>query len=217
MKYFFQAISYVLHPLLMPMLGFFILFEAQTIPNSLLQLDALYFFPASAKQALYLVMLILTVLAPGLSLLIMYWNKMISDLNLSKREERFYPYVLIIFYYALAFGYLKLQLPEPFQHPALMGFVFGIILVFLVSFFLNFYVKVSMHAAGIFGVCGTILAYNQSQIDSNIAFLLYLICLGGLVGASRIYLEAHTLKETIVGMAVGFFVLFLSVKFGLYI
>lgn len=217
MKYFFLAISYIFHPFIMPMLGLFILFEAKTIPNSFYTLDALYFFPAKAKEVLYIVLGILTFLAPGLSLLIMYWNKMISSLELEDRKERVYPFVLIIFYYVLAYAYLKYQLPIYLQHPALMGFIFGIILTFLVSFLINFYIKLSLHAAAIFGVCGMLLAYNQTQIESNLQFLLYLFCLGGLVAASRIYLKAHTLTETILGMVVGFGVLFVSVKFALYI
>ncbi|MBD3639298.1 MAG: phosphatase PAP2 family protein [Crocinitomicaceae bacterium] len=217
MKYFFHAVSFVFHPLLMPMLGLFILFESPTLPNSLITLDALYYFPDQAKTVLYIVLGILTFLAPGLSLLIMYWNKMITSLNLKERKERFYPFILVMFYYALAYGYLKLRLPEYLQHPALMGFIFGIVLVFIVSFFLNFYIKLSMHAAGIFGLCGMLLAYDQSQIESNLPFLLYLICIGGIVAGSRIYLGAHTLKETLAGMAVGFFVLFLTVKFSLFI
>ena len=217
MKLFFQAISYLLHPILMPMVGFFILFQAPTEPLSLIKLHSLYNFPEEVKGAMYLVMGILTVLAPGLSLLIMYWNKMISDLELSNRKERFYPYILIIFYFGLAFGFMKLKLHEAYQHPAMMAYVFGIIMVFVVAFFLNFYTKISMHAAGIFGVCGALLAYNQSQAESNMAFLIYLICLGGLVGSSRVYLKAHTLQETLGGMAVGFFVMFLAVKFHIYI
>ena len=217
MKYFFQGVSILFHPLLMPLLGFFILFETPTQPNSLILLHALFNFPGEVKEAMYLVMGILTILAPGLSLLIMFWNKMISDLDLSKRTERFYPYILIIFYYGLAFGFMKMKLHVDFQHPAMMGFVFGIILVFVVSFFLNFFIKASMHTAGIFGVCGAVLAYYSTQTEYSIDFLLYLICVGGLVGASRVYLKAHTLSETLAGMAIGFFTLFLSVKFGLYI
>ena len=217
MKYFFQGVSIILHPLLMPLLGFAIFFETQTIPRSLILLDALYYFPAKAKEGIYMVMAILTILAPGLSLLIMYWNKMISDLELSKRKERFYPFVLIIFYYGLAFGFLKMKVDPSFQHPAMMSFIFGIILVFAVSFLLNFYVKLSMHAAGIFGVAGAVTAYFQTQAAFEIECLIYLLICGGLVGTSRMFLKAHSLKETMFGIAVGFFVMFLSVKYSIYI
>jgi membrane-associated phospholipid phosphatase len=201
----------------MPLIGLFILFESPTIPNSFYTLDALYFFPEQAKYVLFIVLGILTFLAPGLSLLIMYWNKMITNLELSERTERIYPFVLVTFYYVLAYVYLKFQLPDFLQHPALMGFIFGIILTFIVSFIINLYLKLSLHAAAAFGVCGMLLAYDQSQIESNLPFLLYFFCVAGLVAGSRIYLGAHSLKETLVGMLVGFTVLYVSVKFGIYI
>jgi membrane-associated phospholipid phosphatase len=201
----------------MCLLGLFILFESPTLPNSYYIYDALYFFPDEAKYVLYIVMGILTLLAPLFSLLIMYWNKMVTSLELHDRKERIMPFILVTFYYVLAYVYLRVQLPEYLQHPALMSFIFGIIIVFAISFIINLFMKISLHAAAIFGICGMLLAYNQTQIESNLAFLLYLLCLGGLVAAARIYLQAHTLKETLVGMVVGFGVLFISVKFGLYI
>lgn len=216
MKHFFTAVSYILHPFFMTLLGLFILFESPTLPNSYYLYDALYFFPPEAKQVLYIVLGILTLFAPGLSLLIMYWNKMVSSLDLRKREERIMPFILVTFYYILAYVYLRIQLPEYLQHPALMSFIFGIILTFVVSFILNFFVKLSLHAAAIFGVCGMLLAYNQTQIESNLAFLLYLMFVAGLVASSRVYLQAHTLRETILGMVVGFGVLFISVKYQIY-
>jgi membrane-associated phospholipid phosphatase len=217
MKYFSKAISYILHPLFMPLLGLYILFESPTLPDSLKVIDALYYFPSQAKNVLYVVIGILTLLAPVLSLLIMFWNKMITSLELRDRKERFYPFILVFFYFVLSYGYLASRLPDFLQHPALMAYIFGVILTLIISFILNFYIKISLHALGIFGVCGMLLAYNQSQIDSNSAFLFYLLCVGGLVAGARIYLKAHTLKETLLGMAIGFFVLFITVKYQIYI
>ncbi|MEX1001149.1 MAG: phosphatase PAP2 family protein [Crocinitomicaceae bacterium] len=217
MKYFFTVISYLFHPFIMPLLGLFILFESPTLPNSYNLYDALFFYPDEAKSVIYIVLGILTFVAPAFSLMIMYWNKMVNSLELEERKDRMYPFVLVTLYYVLAYFYLKVQLPEFLQHPALMSFVFGIILTFVISFIINLFTKLSMHAAGIFGVCGTILAYHQTQIESNLMLLLYLFCIAGLVAASRVYLKAHTLKEAIIGMAVGFGVLFVSVKFEIFI
>ena len=83
MKYICKAISYVLHPIIMPMVAFAIMFEFETTPDSLMKLDSLYHFPVEVKEAVYLVMSILTLIAPGISLLIMYWNRMITDIDLS--------------------------------------------------------------------------------------------------------------------------------------
>jgi hypothetical protein len=201
----------------MPFLGLYILFESPTLPNSYYLYDAIYFFPEKAKLVLFIVLGILTFVAPALSLFIMYWNNIIPSLHLSNKEDRQYPFVLVTFYYILAYVYIRLQLPEELMHPALMSFIFGIIITFIISFIINFYIKISLHAAAIFGLCGMLLAYNQTQIESNLIFLLYLMVIAGIVAAARLYLNAHSLKETILGMIIGFGVLFVSVKFGIYI
>lgn len=217
MKYFFTVVSYIFHPFLMPLLGLFVMFESPTLPNSYNIYDALYFYPDQAKHVLYIVLGILTFLAPLFSLLIMYWNKMVNSLELEDRKERIYPFVLVTFYFILAYVYLRMQLPDFLQHPALMSFILGIIFTFIIAFVFNLFMKISMHAAGAFGVCGMLLAYHQSQIESNLAFLLYLICIASLVAGARVYLKAHTLKETLWGMFVGFTVLYTTVKTGIYL
>lgn len=212
MRLFFTVFSYILHPFIIPMLGFFILFQAPTLPNSLYIYDAIYFFPGPVKQDLFIILAILTFAAPALSMLIMYWNKMIKSLELEKKEDRIYPFILVTFYYLLAYLFLRYRLQDELQHPAMMSFLFGIIVTFIVSFIINFYIKLSLHSAAIFGIAGMVLAYNQSQIESNIFIVLLLLVLGGFVGASRMYLGAHTLKETVLGMTVGFGVVYLCVS-----
>ena len=217
MKAFFTAITYLFHPFLLPILCIVIMFEMPTTPGSFKRIDALYHYDQPIKNQLYIILGILTFVAPVLSMLIMYWNKMISSMHLADKRERVYPFVLVTFYYGLAYFFLRYRMQEELQHEALMAFLFGIILTFLISFVLNFYIKISLHAVAIFGVAATILAYNQSQIESTMWPVFVLIIAGGLVAASRIYLKAHTLKETILGMIVGFGVLYVAVANGVYL
>ena len=211
MKYLFTGISYIFHPFIIPMLGVFILFQAETLPNSLYIFDSIYFFPDEIKAQLFVILAILTFIAPALSMLIMYWNRLIPSLELADKRDRIYPFIVVTFYYVLAYGFLRYRLQEELQHVALMSFLFGIILTFIVSFIINFYLKLSLHAAAIFGVAAMVLAYDQSQIYSQLWIVMVLILAGGLISASRIYLKAHDLKETVVGMFVGFFVMYLTV------
>lgn len=226
MQQFFSALSYLFHPLLMPILGLYILFEAPTIPYSFLKMDALYFFPEDAKRYLFIVMGILTLIAPLLSLFIMKKNGMISSFKLEKKEERIYPMIITLFYYILAFIYVRYQIPEGYQHPALLGFLFGAVLIFITAIVINFFIKISLHTLAIFALIGGLIAYFQSQNlmvnhDRMLFFLIFLIFIGGLVGAGRIYLKAHTLVETTMGMFIGFVLSFasvsLSIKFGFLI
>lgn len=211
MKYICTIISYIFHPFIIPLLGLFILFQVPTLPNSLYIYDAIYFFPEQVKKEMFFVLVILTFAAPVLSLLIMYWNRMISSIELKDRKERIYPFILITFYYILAYFFLRYKVQDELQHPVIMSFLFGVILTFIISFIINIFLKLSLHAVGVFGVAGTILAYYQTQIDSQFWIVISLIIIGGLVTSSRVYLKAHSLNEALIGMAVGFGVLYLTV------
>jgi hypothetical protein len=217
MKAFFTAITYLFHPFLLPILGIVIMFQMPSTPASFKRIDALYHYDEPIKWQLYVILGVLTFAAPALSMLIMYWNKMISSLHLENKRERIYPFVLVTFYYGLAYFFLRYRMQVELQHEALMAFLFGIILTFIICFILNFYIKVSLHSVAIFGVAATILAYNQSQIQSEMWPVYTLIIAGGFVAASRLYLKAHTLKETVLGMVVGFGVLYVTVANGVYI
>ena len=223
-RQFFLSLSYIFHPLVMPFLGLYLLFNLETLPISYNRIDALFYFPDNAKSYIYLIVGILTILAPLLSLVIMYYNKLISSLHLMDRKERIYPFVLVSFYYFLAYYYVRFQVPEELRHPALIGFLFGMLVLFVLSFIANFYIKISLHSAAIFGLSGMILGYSQTQlpplgVDSatNIFMILYLLIVAGLVSGGRLYLKAHTLNEIILGAGLGFTVMFITVKFGLFV
>lgn len=223
-KQFFLTLSYIFHPIFMPLLGLYFLFTLETRPVSFNQLDALFFFPDQAKWFLYIIVGILTLAAPMLSLLIMYRNKMISSLTLEKKEERVYPFMLVSFYYLLAYFYVRYQIPDQLQHPALIGFLFGMLVIFLLSFLANFYIKISLHAAAIFGVSGMLLGYSQTQLPpgmlegpTNLYIILYVLFVAGLVSGGRVFLKAHTLSEIVLGSAIGFLVMYGTVRFGLYL
>jgi hypothetical protein len=102
---FFKALSYIFHPLLMPLLGIYFIFELPSIPNSFFAyLRFVVFFPDEAKFRIYIVMGVLTFAAPLTELvMIMYWNGMITSLHLENKQERVYPYFIVTFYYSLAF------------------------------------------------------------------------------------------------------------------
>ena len=223
-RQFFHTLSYVFHPIFIPLLGFYFLFSLETRPVSFNPLDALFFFPDQVKLFTYVVIAILTIIAPVLSLLIMYANKMISSFTLERREDRVYPFILVSFYYLLAYIFIRVRVPIDYQHPAFVGFMFGVLVLFFTCFVVNFYVKVSLHAAAIFGLCGMLIGYNQTQMSldhaggpTNLYIILYVLILAGIISAGRIYLKAHTLSEILLGSTIGFLVVFVSVKYGVYI
>jgi len=220
---FFRALSYIFHPLFMPLLALFFVLELPTIPNSLYVYDALCFFPYEAKFRLYLVLGVLTFAAPLLSLLIMYWNGMITSLHLENKKERVYPYFIVTFYYLLAYIFIRYQWPEQLQHPALLGFLFSMVLINLITMIFNNWIKISAHAVACFGVAALLIAYNQTQLSQfkeqalpNFGFIIFFLITCGLIVTGRLYLKAHSLKEVLIGMVTGFTITYLCVKFEFY-
>lgn len=221
---FFKALSVIFHPILIPIMGIYFACELPTIPQSLRVYDSLFFFPEEAKIRIYIVMAVLTFAAPLLSILIMYWNGMISSLTMEKKNDRYYPFIISTFYFILAFAFVRYQWPEELRHPALVSFLFGIVVLSIISVIMTRFIKISAHALSSFGLVGFILAYNQGQIAffenenfPNLIFIIFLIVLSGLIATGRLYLKAHSLKEIILGMILGFGIMYTFVKFEIYI
>jgi membrane-associated phospholipid phosphatase len=215
-KQFFTALSYIFHPLFLPFLGLFFLFELTTESQGYID-TSLSNLRWDVKKALYILIGFLTILAPSLSVYIMYRNKMITSLTIENRSERVIPLLLISVYYILTYIFLLRMLPSQTIIPFLLPYVFGFTLSTVVAFIMNFYIKISLHMVGVFGVAGALTGYFQSQVEYNIWYLLALIIIGGLVGSSRLYLKAHNLKEILFGIIFGFGIEYFCMKFELFI
>lgn len=215
-KSFFNTLSYLFHPILLPILGLYFMFETPTNSPGFL-VTSLYDLPLEFKLNLYKLFGFLTVLAPGISLWIMYQNKIISSLKLENRLERFTPIGITATYYIMNYILLRIMIPNHDILSFIFPYAFSISLTVCAAYILNYYTKISLHMLGFFGLIGAIMGYFQNQLDYNLFFLLFLIIVGGFVGSARLYLKAHSLKEVILGIVVGFGIGFLCMKFELYI
>ncbi len=210
MKYFFQALSYIFHPIFLPILGLYILFELPIYSFGLIVVPEI-------KHFLYLMFALLTIVAPGISVLILYFNKAISSLNMPHRTERFIPLFLLLIYYIIQYSFIRFKFPILLQVNFLMPYMFGMILILVVALILNNYLKISLHVIAFFGVIGAVTAFMQGEIFYNFTFLVGLIILGGIIASGRLYLKAHQLKEVIYAMVFGFGIEYFCVKFEWFI
>jgi membrane-associated phospholipid phosphatase len=216
MKSFFNTLSYIFHPILLPVLGLYFLFETPTNSPGYI-VTSLYNLPLEFKINLYKLFGFLTILAPGISIWIMYQNKIISSIKLENRLERFTPIGITAVYYVMNYVLLRIMIPEHMIISFIFPYAFGLVLIVIAAFIMNYFTKISLHMLGFFGVIGTIMGYFQNQLDYNLFFLIFLIIVGGLIGSARIYLKAHTLKEVVLGIIIGFGIGFVCMKFELYI
>ena len=215
-KSFFNTLSNIFHPILLPVLGLYFLFETPTNSPGFI-VTSLYDLPLDFKINLYKLFGFLTILAPGISIWIMYQNKIISSIKLENRQERFTPIGITATYYIMNYVLLRIMIPEHIIVSFIFPYAFGIALTVVIAFAINYFTKISLHMLGFFGLIGAIMGYFQNQLDYNLFLLLFLIIVGGLIGSARLYLKSHTLKEVILGIIIGFGIEYVCMKFELYI
>jgi membrane-associated phospholipid phosphatase len=132
---------------------------------------------------------------------------------MESRKERIYPISTVLMYVAFCYIYLRELISNQPNYTILLSYTFGILLVILACLLFNFFTKISLHSAGFFGLIGALIGYFNIQVNYNLPFIITLVLVGGLVSAGRIYLKAHTNKEVLLGILIGFSIQFFSMKF----
>ncbi len=147
------------------------------------------------------IIFIYTAVFPALLVYYLYSKKMVSDLHLSRLQDRRWPYLITVLLYAGLFFFLYRQggilIPSSML---LLGMAIVISLVGLISLFW----QISAHMAGMGGVLGTIaillLKYGENSLFLP---LLFLCLLSGFLASARLKMNAHTLWQTGAGFLLG--------------
>jgi hypothetical protein len=216
MKSIAKGLSYLFHPLFMPLFGLVILLSIPTVSVGFID-TSLYNLLPQYKYYFYGIFALLTLLAPGFSILIMYWSKLISSLEMPDRKERMFPLIFICVYYITVYYKMRMDVPMLTQVPFVLSFVFGLVLTAVVVLVFNFFTKISLHTIGVFGIIGAVTAYFQSQMEYPLLLLMILILIGGLVASARLYLKSHSFTEVMYGMVFGFGIEYFCLNQQLYI
>ncbi len=185
--------SIVFHPLLIPTLGFLLLFNS-----------GFYFtlIPWSLKRMVLMVVFLSTCLLPALGIWLLGINQKI-DLKMDKNSDRILPLILSsIFYYA---GYMVLQRLPIF--PIYKFFLVASILVQIALLFISLKWKISTHSAAIGGLLGGFLAMSFLFQENPLLILTLLVLISGMVGTSRLILEKHTNSQVYSGFLTGFLIM----------
>jgi membrane-associated phospholipid phosphatase len=139
------------------------------------------------------------------------------------RKERLPVLILVTIYYLMTyyiFRYWNSTLLNLF-HPYLSFLFAGLVLIVSLTAITYFW-KISLHSSSISALCGGMMAETliaqpvggQEQVFYiNMVLLVFI----GLVSFSRLFLKAHTLSQTIAGIALGFSLAFSLVFFQIYI
>ena len=148
--------------------------------------------------------LLTTVFCPFLIIFFMFRVKIVSSLSMEKQEERILPLLLVGVFYYLTYYLLKgISLSVLFSY-----FMLAATLLIIICLFVNFFVKISLHMAGIGGVTGFWLGISIRQGTLHEIFLSILFLLCGLLGYARLKDGNHSPKEVYTGLFLGAGILF---------
>jgi len=125
------------------------------------------------------------------------------------RSERIIPFIAISLIYSVTsiLFYTRLSFSQNFNHLILI-----VTLLVVASAILTFFQKVSIHSLAIWGGIGILLPLNKAIEQSNLLWPTALaIVAAGAVMSSRLYLNAHTPRQILIGSLAGFAIGFFGI------
>lgn len=142
-----------------------------------------------------------TGLVPLIAILVMIRRGQVTDLYITRPQERTMPYLYTLCGYGFwcYFLYGVLHVPTFFFVSAI-----GATLALATVMFINKYWKISAHLTGLGGLIGGILSWFLFyHIMPSIGFIAILLGVALLLMYSRIYVNAHTPLQVVCGFLLG--------------
>lgn len=199
-----KVISYLLHPLMVPLYLFL----------SIVTLDP-YLLPQLIVRIDIIVLLVVDIIAPGISLYLMYRKGLLSDLEISDVRQRFTPYMLVLGYYVMTYAVLRYgDLPIP---PEIFTMFMALILSLALGLLISFYWKISVHMLAMGGAWGVIAALSFMRPVDFLALLMLITLLAGLLGWARMKLNMHSLQEVYGGFVLSAIIHIVIITNGYYL
>ncbi|ROS87387.1 hypothetical protein EEL34_09745 [Muribaculaceae bacterium Isolate-039 (Harlan)] len=197
MKRISEILSVLFSPLLVPTYGM-ILAAFLTI---------LRYLPVNLLCTAVGITFVITCLIPVSIIMALFRSGMVSDPGLNERKERYLPYGAVVLCY-LGCGFFFFKASAPLWLPM---FFAGAALATVINVAVNYWWKISAHAAAMGGLVALlfrIVASHYALYNMNL-WLSAVIILAGAVMTARVYLGRHTLWQVLAGCANGFICVYL--------
>lgn len=201
MRYFLTLISYLFHPVMVPIAG-----------------TAAYFMvtpkytPTPVQVASLLPVGILTVVIPIICFLILKNFGLVQTAFLAGRTERAYTLIIVLGLYLMV---LLKVLPNT-HSPELYYYFVGLVAALgAILFAMIFRVRCSLHMVGMGSLLMFLIALSI-HFETNVTLAISLLTLfAGLVASSRLYLGAHGRLRVLIGFFIGFLAQLFTVSYWL--
>lgn len=203
---FAKVLSWILHPIFMPLLTLFVAIQIDPKLS--------YFLKPEFIWVNYALVGIMTIAFPLISISVLYRNGLISSFYLHERKERFLPFGLTLFYYFLTYYLLRqVQLDS-----AIYSMFLGAMLALLLTLLITRSWKISVHMVGIGGLFGALIALTNYHYPTDATYLLGTVLLiSGALASARLLLGAHDSGQVYAGFILGTCCVFATVALDVWI
>jgi hypothetical protein len=199
MKTLANTISYIFHPLFMPVLAMAFYLK--------------FMFFLSVKPIFYnyilFVMIICTILFPLMGILLLKSSKVITSMHMPSKEERRWPLLMGTAFFFLAYVLVSYVSPAKQLNYITMAGIATLTICTVV----NLLYKLSIHMAAVGGITGMMVAYAPMANINMTYIILAAVFISGLVGFARLQLSAHSTGQVAAGYAAGFFSQYILLSF----
>jgi hypothetical protein len=192
-----KVISYIFHPLFIPLYTILFLLNAESY--------LLLMIPLKGKLMLVGIVLLTTVLLPLFTGLLLIRMKIIHSFFPKTREERIYLLLNTAIFYYLTYYLLKgIHVSLVFNY-----FMLGSTFLVICSLVITFFFRISLHMIATGGLLGGMLGLTFGHSVDVTGFILALILFAGLMGTARLKIDSQKPGEVYFGLLVGITVMFL--------
>jgi hypothetical protein len=191
-----EVISYLSHPLFIPLLVTVLLVNAMPEYFVALKADTIRI----PFDTLYIRVIVTCIFFPMLVVMLCRSLGFVDSFQLRSQKDRIIPYIACtIFYFWAYYAFKRQGITPPFYN----AFFLGTFIAIVIGMVANSYVKISMHTIGWGGVVGFLLML-MTGMNMNISLpLIAALLITGIVGTARLILQAHTPAEIYTGFILG--------------
>ena len=189
MNNFLRIGAYLLHPLLMPLIGTMMYYI----------ISPRYMEPELIRTSLIAVAII-TIFIPLITFFLLRNLKIVNSIHLSEVRERKIP---LMVQSLLVLVIIKMVF-DPYSNIELYYFFVGVLFSGITALMLVFFkFKISLHQMGIAGVTMFLIALSVHFKVNMLVWIAFFFFGNGWIASSRLHTKSHTYPELIAGFFVG--------------
>lgn len=189
-KKIFPLFSYLFHPLFISVYA--TLFYFFVTRN--------YFYPHEIYLILFQVVILTLFLPVSTYFLLKSLGLIRSGIMLSEKKERRLPLAFQAMFFLVLIEHSLTMLPIPELYFFFLGALISSVIALVL---LLFHFKASLHMVGIVGITLFIIGISMHYHIRFVNLIAFSICSIGIVASSRLYMNAHSMKEIVIGILVG--------------